>query len=555
MVPTNKQIVQYFFTKAADDATNKTWVCKKCEKPRKTSNGWTNLVNHLNTCVGPNYKDQLSKHLRLQGKAVKKQASIDNFIVSNEKERRAHQIIQWIACRNMPLSEIDNPLTRSILGPDPFCSRTIRKWTVATAKETEGNIAKTLQAAGVITLLMDGWTSDGTSTHYIAMFAGFVNQHGEYDEVLLGIQPTLDEDDLGAASHIELFDSTLELCGLTKDNVACFIADNCATNRAIFSQWDVPMIGCASHRLNLAVKHWIKEQHQVDGRGHKTHLSDALESLSTLMSKACNLKAAAKLRELTHDAHGKELSAKKDQETRWTSVMFMVHRYLRIRTQLKAVDALDDFQLSKAQHKIIEEVAKPNFMIFFQLTKSLQFQTLDLLFVREEFDLLLGDPEFECMHKYLAPDADIVACPDFESGLVKIMRGDSLSVAEANACRLLKKKATPTMEDVDNDDGDEEALTTMEKLERHRNKHKKQKIQHSSAANQAYIDVFKLISPTSNSCERLFSEAKYILVPHRRGMSPVTFEALLYLKKNTKHWDVTTVAKAMRMEVEEEEGI
>jgi hypothetical protein len=217
---------------------------------------------------------------------------------------------------------------------------------------------------------MDGWTSDGTSTHYIAMFAGFINQSNEYEEVLLGIQPTLDEDDLGANAHIALFESTLALYGLIKDNVACFICDNCNTNKSISNKWGISMIGCASHPLNLAIRHWIEEQYQVDDRGVKTYLSEALKSLATLMSKASNLKAAAKLREVTFEAYGRELSAKKENDTRWTSTMAMTDRYLKIRPELKKIDALDEYQLSKAENKIIMEVAKPHFMIIFQLTSQ-----------------------------------------------------------------------------------------------------------------------------------------------------------------------------------------
>jgi hypothetical protein len=441
------------------------------------------------------------------------------------------------------------------LSPEPFCAKSIKKWIINTAKKTEEDIGKILREAGHCTLIMDGWTSDGTSTHYIAMFAGFINQSNEYEEVLLGIQPTLEEDDLGANSHIDLFDSTLALYGLTKDNVACFICDNCNTNKSISNKWGIPMIGCASHRLNLAIRHWIEEQYQVDGRGVKTYLKDALKSLATLMSKASNLKAAAKLREVTFEAYGRELSAKKENDTRWTSTMAMTDRYLKIRPELKKLDALDEYQLSKAENKIIMEVAKPHFMILFQLTKSLQFHELDLLFVRQEFDLLLADEEFACMSEFLAPDADIVACPDFENGLVKIMKSETLSVAEAHACRFLKKNTAASGST--SMDEEENELTSLERLERHRKKHKASHCAPTGDnANKAYIDVFKLISPTSNSCERLFSEAKYILVPHRRGLSPITFESIIYLKKNHKHWDVKTVGKAMRMApvpVEEEE--
>ena len=42
----------------------------------------------------------------------------------------------------------------------------------------------------------------------------------------------------------------------------------------------------------------------------------------------------------------------------------------------------------------------------------------------------------------------------------------------------------------------------------------------------------QFLLPTSNSCERLFSRAKHILTFKRKAMSPVLFEALLFLKYN-----------------------
>jgi len=64
--------------------------------------------------------------------------------------------------------------------------------------------------------------------------------------------------------------------------------------------------------------------------------------------------------------------------------------------------------------------------------------------------------------------------------------------------------------------------------------------------NPEHIDVEKLICCTSNACERLFSEEKHIMAPHRRNMSPAVFEALLFLKKNDRFWNPYTVGVAMR---------
>jgi hypothetical protein len=87
-----------------------------------------------------------------------------------------------------------------------------------------------------------------------------------------------------------------------------------------------------------------------------------------------------------------------------------------------------------------------------------------------------------------------------------------------------------------------EEMTVMQRLEANRKKRKVSKL----ASCVDYVDVSKLICSTSNCCERLFSEAKYIMVPHRRGMSPIVFESLIFLKKNIAFWTVKTVARAMK---------
>lgn len=37
-------------------------------------------------------------------------------------------------------------------------------------------------------------------------------------------------------------------------DVAYFVADNCETNQSISRKLQIPLIGCAAHKLNLAVK-------------------------------------------------------------------------------------------------------------------------------------------------------------------------------------------------------------------------------------------------------------------------------------------------------------
>ena len=57
-----------------------------------------------------------------------------------------------------------------------------------------------------------------------------------------------------------------------------------------------------------------------------------------------------------------------------------------------------------------------------------------------------------------------------------------------------------------------------------------------------YIDT-KILCPTSNCVERLFSRAKLTFSPLRKRMNPEHLEAILYLLYNKDLWSASTVAR------------
>jgi hypothetical protein len=87
----------------------------------------------------------------------------------------------------------------------------------------------------------------------------------------------------------------------------------------------VPLIGCGSHKFNLAVVKWIKEQ---------PNLTDIISKVAAVMKKASTLKVAAKLAKL---AQLTNYACVKANETRWSSTFNMVHRYFQIQPQLNAL--------------------------------------------------------------------------------------------------------------------------------------------------------------------------------------------------------------------------
>jgi hypothetical protein len=145
---------------------------------------------------------------------------------------------------------------------------------------------------------------------------------------------------------------------------------------------------------------------------------------------------------------------------------------------------------------------------------------------------------YPSMKKYLAPDAQIIHSAEFDSAVVKIM-----SLVESTLTCSEKNVMSPFLLNVPNDVTEEESKSKMSFMEKIDYKRKRMMEEHGPKTK--YVDLQFLLS-TSNVVERLFSLARLILTDQRKSMSPIVFEAMLYLQKNREYWSVIDVAQAMR---------
>jgi hypothetical protein len=109
-------------------------------------------------------------------------------------------------------------------------------------------------------LIFDGWSED--SVHFIGLFITLTAKDAKamapFSEIyLLAFAPLLDETTFTAANHRDFIVATLEWYHLPVSNLICLIGDNCNTNCATADLVGVPLLGCHSHRLNLAVEAYI----------------------------------------------------------------------------------------------------------------------------------------------------------------------------------------------------------------------------------------------------------------------------------------------------------
>ena len=66
-------------------------------------------------------------------------------------------------------------------------------------------------------------------------------------------------------------------------------------------------------------------------------------------------------------------------------------------------------------------------------------------------------------------------------------------------------------------------------------------------ASSKYCDLSHITS-TNNDLERMFSQAKIIMRPHRKSMKPWRLEMLLFLRMNKHLWDVHDVQACLKRE-------
>ena len=249
-----------------------------------------------------------------------------------------------------------------------------------------------------------------------------------------------------------------------------------------------PLIGCVSHRFNIAVRAFLVPYEEL------------IIKVNTPMGKLKNLKLAGKLRSFT------ELRAKQKNETRWSSTADMLKRYNEIQEYLLKSDFTTDnsivsYLLSPEDNNKIEVLLK-GMKYMDSITKALQSEKTDLSDVRVLFDNVIK--KYPSLTTYLGAEAEIVHNPSFESALVKIQdrKFEALTDAEQTAAKCLKVQDTVQTSPADDDQeyGDSEELML-----------KKRKMEKFATQEKCAFKDSRFLLPTSNIIERFFSERVMLL--------------------------------------------
>ncbi|KAG2994208.1 hypothetical protein PC120_g22065 [Phytophthora cactorum] len=234
------------------------------------------------------------------------------------------------------------------------------------------------------------------------------------------VSSPLDEADLTTALHCAYIRNILAIFGQSEQSLKFFVGDNCATNQLTAILLGVPLVGCASHRFNLATKIVLAEHEDLVG------------AVSALMVALRTIKNCADLR------HHTSLAPLRANATRWSPTLMMLERYVRIRDEIKRVDAVYNLVPKSAAHRCIVALVE-SLKTFNSVCKKLQKDSISMKAVRLLFDKMVEI--FPVTGDYLRTDAVIVHSPVFENAVVK-MNPNLSGISSASARSTIRINRT-----------------------------------------------------------------------------------------------------------------
>lgn len=496
-----KYVVATFFEKQSEQKVGDKVIAKflcKCGADFKQDlkKGFPNLMSHLKL-KHPEWESVM------ESKTIDSKASLIRFV--NKKATMMYSWIDWITGQNLPFSFVEQETTRRYSKLDSVSRNTLMKYIRDLTANVEVKIRSELpDRFGIV---IDGWTEG--SKHFVAVFAVY-HVCGFTKTPLLTIAPPLDETRYDAESQKAFIEDVLEVFGKDKSSLLFMVGDNAPVNKRIADLLEIPIIGCASHRFNLACKRFLEPHEPL------------LRNINNLMILLRSIKKAGVLRQKT------EKEPVKRNVTRWSSTFEMLSRFFELlphldQTDDEITDSLPSRQDTRVLQSLFEELKELE-----AVTKKLQCENLTLSDVRTLFDFVLD--KYPSMDHYLASDSKFIFFPAFELGLVKIIEEDyDAMTADEKLAVSSFLKMNMIQESQDSD----ASCSIVERAM----KAKKRK-----ATPNLYVEV-KYIPPTSNAAERLFSHARSVLTDYRKSMTPYHFECVMFLKANRSYWDIATVAE------------
>ena len=368
-------------------------------------------------------------------------------------------------------------------------------------------------------LMYDMW-EDGSGTKLLGVFLVLPDTTYKKPEIyLLCLCPLEDETNSSGDNQITTIKTHLETIGLEFRDIHFLIADNTSVNPSISRKVMIPLIGCKSHILSLA----LKKEFLIPFEGLINKVNALCTKLRTCMHRGY-------LRQANCDLNPFIVNG-----IRWSSVYTCLKRYVQIRDNVnKQHEDLIDLVLTAREDSEVDGLLT-HLEKFESVTKTLQGRTTNLDTANLLFEELLA--MYDDLH-HLKPEHPIVTYKAFESGMLKILRGSEkdLTVAE----RAYMERFLITEDNTNTEIADVDAQGSLNFAQAILEREQKRRKLNQGVAKSEYIPL-DWIPVTSCEAERLFSLCRKIFTEFRRAMTTKTLEMLIFLKINRELWDMRTV--------------
>jgi hypothetical protein len=575
----NAEYSSYFFGAVVDKVG--IFKCQLCESEIKKDNGYSNFLCHLKN----KHKDY--QKIYEMGKVADSSATtLDKFWTVSDEAKKIHFWMRKVVLMALAFSYVENPIAREGCVHPGITTVTLKKHIQLLMRYIIHCIIKPeLVTAKTFVLVHDGWSGQAGSTeHYLNLWSSAMvpDKHGVPRLInrLLSCSVaedindgTIFDEDLNETEKFfgftaaDLFDMimltlhdefdfrlsdedgnlTVELTADNiKDLIDAVVSDNCNVNKALCNDMEVPMSGCRSHRLHLAVEAWVgPEEKKIRGRIiiQESERRAVINKIDRLMGEFKTLKNAAILRSKSMTLTGKDIKPLRMNKTRWSGKKEAVRKEKVLRPVYESVEnwpqSVQNFLPTVDEKNLIDSLDEA-FKMFESVSQALQSGGTERKTLAQSallFEGLIRDfsrhpiEEFRSTLPQLASDAPIINNPDFENGIIKIQDGleSQLTPDEQHAVqRFLKPVVLEDADEIEN-------LTYAERI-------LNQKRQRTSA-----YRCTNHILPDSNICERTFSRARLYMNHLRAHMDPKSLEELLFLYFNQELWanDASIIDKAI----------
>lgn len=368
-----------------------------------------------------------------------------------------------------------------------------------------------------------------------------------------GGDETEESETFNARAHINFFIVTLELYGIDFTKwVVCHCADSASVNIKIAKDSHGFHVSCGNHNLALAGAKMIDNDESLK------QILSVVTGVSAHVRNSCVVSTALRnTASLVNPQHA-NITAKGESETRrWLGSATALEHHLKLAPYFRQLgernvaklrqhkDSYDpDFLDSVKSHtRYMREIKKISVILQKHGMKLAETQgRLD--FLRRTIETQKDQPGelFENCHldlDYIKPNNGLTTNSNFVTGVMKIQEGvlveQTMTTAEKNACKCLLKEGAG-----DEEESDEESDNDC--MERAFKRMKRQELARAVGESK-YINC-DFILGSAAVVESLWSEQDALMSKRRQGMTPLTNECILFLKKNRDLWRIEDVNQA-----------